>query len=85
MYKGKYLKLGEYLSRQEASSITLSFEQIEDILGFKLPPSAYNRNPWWANEKEGTHVQAKSWMEAGWIKDKHVLGKKVTFRRISIG
>jgi hypothetical protein len=44
----------------------LSFEEVEKILGFKLPPSAREHSAaWWSNER-GTHVQARAWMDAGW-------------------
>ena len=64
---GKYRLLGEYLTQQKGASCTLTFGGIERIIGDSLPPSA--RNPrncaaWWSND--GTHPQARSWMQAGW-------------------
>ena len=65
---GKYTALENYLrylpdTQKEA---TLSFEQIERIIQDKLPPSAYEYWAWWANEKEGNHVNARAWANAGW-------------------
>lgn len=48
---------------------TLSFEQIEIIILDRLPPSAKKYSAWWNNEVEGSHVQARGWMGAGWQKD----------------
>jgi hypothetical protein len=65
---GKYTPLEVYLQGLPASQreITLSFEQIERILKAKLPPSAYQYQAWWANQKTGSHVEAYAWMDAGW-------------------
>jgi len=65
---GKYTPLEHYLTALPAiqRDVTLSFEQIERILNDKLPPSAYNHRAWWANEREGQHVHAHAWLDAGW-------------------
>ena len=66
---GKYAPLEQYLRNLPAHQRegTLSFEQIERIINAKLPPSAYQYQAWWANEKEGNHVNARAWANAGWI------------------
>ncbi|WP_404443402.1 hypothetical protein LG307_14685 [Sutcliffiella horikoshii] len=79
---GKYQPLCTYLSntKPDKNSLTLTFEDIEQILSFKLPLSAYKHNAWWANERQG-HVQAKAWLQAGWKTSDTVLGKTITFIR----
>jgi hypothetical protein len=52
------------------SEMTLTFQQIETILGFTLPPSARRHRAWWANP--GTphdHPHAQAWLAAGWKVD----------------
>ncbi|MGO9060394.1 MAG: Swt1 family HEPN domain-containing protein [Candidatus Binataceae bacterium] len=63
---GKYRPLYDYLSRQ-TDDITLTFDEIEEILGEQLPPSAANYQAWWANEDPyGTMmVQKRAWLLAG--------------------
>ena len=62
--------------------VTLTFEELEDILGRKLPPSAYKYTAWWANDKYSTHSQTHSWMEAGWLVRKlNLKEKSVKFSR----
>ena len=64
---GTYDPLREYLSGQPDDSCTLTFRDIEEIIRDSLPSSARRANnykSWWANDK--THVQAASWMRAGW-------------------
>ncbi|WP_226087492.1 hypothetical protein [Mesobacillus sp. S13] len=78
MYNGKYLPIYNYLCSIKKKETTLSFKEIEELLGFPLPKSAYIHNAWWANDI-GNHTQAKSWLMAGW-KTKNVdLRKTVTF------
>lgn len=68
---GKYTPLEYHLRNLSESQkeVTMSFEQIERILNDKLPPSAYQYQAWWANQKEGSHVEAFAWMDAGWLVD----------------
>ena len=67
----KYTPLEQYLIALPASqqAVRLSFEHIERMLNDKLPPSAKEYIAWWNNEAEGSHVQARSWMDAGWKTD----------------
>ncbi len=44
----------------------MSFSEIERILGFALPASARRYQAWWANEREGTHSHARSWLDASY-------------------
>jgi len=45
----KYNPLGSYLKYQSVTLVRLSFAEIERILGFKLPSSAYLYPAWWSN------------------------------------
>ena len=56
--RSRYDGLRDYLEQQTEPVVTLSFEQIEQIIGGSLPTSARRYRPWWANEKMGTHVHA---------------------------
>jgi hypothetical protein len=60
-----YDLLGQYLKRNAAARIPMTFRDVETVIGKKLPASAYGRRPWWANEERG-HSQAKAWLEAGY-------------------
>ena len=65
---GKYTPLEKYLHDLPGSQgeVTLGFEQIERILNSELPSSAYEDRRWWDHEKEGNHVSARVWANAGW-------------------
>lgn len=68
---GKYDPLRRFLENvaPDVSEITLSFAQIEQILDDTLPNSARRHQAWWANEQDGRHVQAASWLGTGWAVD----------------
>jgi len=59
---GKYIPLENYLLSLPKSKkeMRLSFEQIEAILKFKLPSSAYEDERWWLRGKEGNHVNLRA-------------------------
>ena len=62
--RSKYAPLTEYLIQLTEPRTDLSFNEIEKILGFNLPASAFQYQAWWANEQEGTHSHARSWLNA---------------------
>lgn len=64
---GKYQPLAEFLKDFKDDRWDASFDEIEKILGFKLPPSAHEHRAWWANQFRGGHSQAQGWVDAGWV------------------
>jgi hypothetical protein len=77
----KYEPLPQFLSAGTASTRRMSFEQIERVLGFNLPKSAYEHEAWWSNNATG-HSHARAWLAAGWrTQDVDLEGRKVTFYR----
>jgi hypothetical protein len=85
---GKYTPLEHYLRDLPESQreVTLRFEQIEKILNDQLPSSAYEDRRWWNHKKEGNHVNARSWSNAGWkIESLDVNKKWVKLIRAEVG
>lgn len=81
---GKYDPLGHYLESRAADSVDANFAQLEDILGFPLPPSAYRHQAWWANETHGSHSHSRSWQDAGFqTSDVNLSRRTVRFERQS--
>jgi hypothetical protein len=65
---GKYVPFEIYLADLPGSTyeITFTFEEIEKILAFKLPLSAYEDRRWWDHETEAiTSLSAHGQMLAG--------------------
>lgn len=75
----KYLALGDHLRDSESSRVTLTFNDIEDLLGFPLPASAKKHRAWWGNSTSG-HSQAAAWLNQGW-KVAGVTDTSVTFHQ----
>lgn len=79
----KYEPLHQFLIDSRETELTLTFHRIEEILNASLPASARKHSAWWSNERNGRHVQAHSWMRAGWRCDTVSSDEeRVTFRRI---
>jgi hypothetical protein len=78
----KYEALPQFLASTRGSMRRLSFSEIERVLGFKLPKSAYEYEAWWSNNPTG-HSHSRAWTEAGWRTEAVDLsGRKVTFQRV---
>ena len=60
----KFQPLTEYLKTFGKKEICLTLEEIQNILGFQLDPSAFQYREFWANCTAST--KAYSWMEAGY-------------------
>ena len=73
---GKYDPLFRYLNANRNTLVSLSYSEIENILSAKLTTSAYKYKEWWDNN---SHVQSKSWRDAGYNVDTVFLGDKVIF------
>jgi hypothetical protein len=62
--------------------VSLTFEQVEQIIGGDLPESARTHRAWWANDSVA-HVQSKQWLEVGWrVAQTSMAEERVTFARV---
>jgi hypothetical protein len=79
---GKYDPLSEYLREQNLVEMTLSFRQIEKIIGGSLPAGAISAR-WWANDggSRTAQVQRLAWTGARYHATLHA-GRKVRFKKI---
>ena len=59
----KYRHLTTYLESAN-SPVRLTFKELEKIIGFELPSSAYKHREFWANTK--SHSIALSWLSVGY-------------------
>jgi hypothetical protein len=78
----KYDSLRDYLKKQNQRELILSFEQIEEILGFALPRSA-QRAEWWGEDSpEHPRLQREAIRDAGYDARRQPDGKSVLFRKL---
>lgn len=77
----KYALLRDHLQMQRGGECTMTFREIEAIIGGKLPASA-DRPQWWANQIGLGHVQREAWRAAG--DDAFLIAgsQKVKFRKV---
>ncbi|HTT84521.1 MAG TPA: hypothetical protein VMF67_13655 [Rhizomicrobium sp.] len=77
----KYDALGNYLRKRNQDEIPMCFAEIEQIIGAKLPRSAYVHRPWWSNGAANS-VLTKVWLDAGY-RSIHVdmAGRRLVFER----
>ena len=62
----KYEPLREYMEGQTNNRFILQMEEIEQIIGEKLPPSARSHAAWWSNGMTHHHPQCRAWMDNGY-------------------
>ena len=85
--KSKYEPLQNYLSERRSSqgAVSLSFVEIEEIIGARLPKSTYSYREWWSDQSDvSNRPQAKAWINAGFEVDtvqQHRDRGSVRFRR----
>ena len=84
----KYGPLKQFLESLSPSESdrTLSFGEVERILGARLPPSAYTHRAWWSNQSSPAgHPHAQAWLAAGWKVDSVSFPDRwVRFRRTAL-
>jgi hypothetical protein len=77
----KYEPLARFLRTEGFETRSLSFSEVEAILGAPLPPSARRHQAWWSNNPVG-HVNAQAWRDAGYKTEGiDLAGETVVFRR----
>ena len=79
-----YDPLRDYLSQQQLTEFILSFEAIEDILGFALP-RASQRASWWEKERnpENARPQRDAIRDGGYEATRLPGNQGVRFRSLS--
>ncbi len=78
---GKYEPLGDFLRKQRASHVPMTFAEIERIIGGKLP-SSQKYPAWWSNNTSN-NMMTQVWLDAGFQTEQvDVANCKLVFRRV---
>jgi len=81
----RYQSLETYLRNRQAEEVPVTFEEIEAIIGTKLPSSAHDHRAWWSNNASN-NVMTKSWLAAGYHTERvDMAERKLVFRRMKEG
>jgi len=83
--RGEYQLLYKYLRDRYADRVVLAFGDIEDLVGFALPPPARVQPEWWvaAGPGERRSSQADAWMRANRTATVNLLTQNVVFDRVA--
>jgi hypothetical protein len=78
---GKYQPLGDYLRKQGHELIAMRFEEIERIVGSKLPEKSQFHRAWWSNNSSN-NVMTRVWLDAGYRTEQVDMSeRRLVFRR----
>jgi hypothetical protein len=81
---GKYAVLTDWLlapSQRARRAINATFDEVEQILGFPLPESAYNYQPYWQGLP---NPLARAVLAAGWkVTSLSLVGKTLVFQKVT--
>ena len=76
----KYAPLATHLRGSSQTTVPMTFDEIERILGTKLPPSAFKHRAWWSNNPTNS-VITSAWLEAGYkTANVDMPGRKLEFK-----
>jgi len=78
----QFVELHTYLDRRYASAVTLSFQQMEDLLGYALPASARTEPTWWTADPVPSDRHADAWVAARRTATPHLSSGIVVFERL---
>lgn len=76
----KYEALMKYFQTLQVNKVILTYDEIEKIIGFKLPKSAYEYNAYWRESK--THTVTRAWIESGWKITELKMGEYIEFTKV---
>lgn len=77
----EYLSLYTYLEHRYASTVVLTFEQMEALLGFTLPALSYTEPAWWTRAAIPTQRHSDAWTGAGRTATPNLPARIVAFER----
>ena len=77
----KYAPLESHLRDSGRAHVSMTFREIERVVGLKLPPAAFKHRALWSNNP-GNWVMTKAWLAAGYETEKVDMDKrKLVFRK----
>src|SRR4051794_14212947 len=82
--RDKYVPLGAHLRRLSAdhSDVTLTFAEIERIIGVRLPQGARNA-PFWEGVNGKPPPRARAWLAVGYVAQPDPQRERVRFHRLA--
>jgi hypothetical protein len=72
----------DYLEHRYATTVVLTFRDIEALLGFSLPADARANRDWWTSTIVGTDRHSAAWKAAGRTATPNLPAQTVAFDRV---
>src|SRR5688572_12532025 len=84
IFRGEYRLLHAYLQPRFSSRVVLTYSEIEDLIGFTLPPQARIDKTWWSGADGGPDESrhAVAWTLTNRVAAVNLLAGKVAFERL---
>lgn len=81
----KYTSLANHLVKSNQDMIRMTFDEVQNVIQGKLPPSAWKYQAWWSNSNTHSHAR-HGWMSAGYETSKVDLdAQELVFYRTGSG
>jgi len=74
----QYQRLERHLRAAGRPRIEMTFAEVAQVIGEKLPPSAYQYPAWWGSDPK--HTQAV-WLDVGYTASPNLTAQKVVFTK----
>ena len=82
MTTSRYAPLTVYLRKSGRAEIPITFDDLEEVIGSKLPPSASTHRAWFSNNPT-SNPMTRAWLAAGYRSaDVDMAKRKLVFRKI---
>ena len=77
----KYALLEAHLRKFGGRDVPMTFAEIEEVIGNRLPSSAFKHRPWWSNNRP-TASSLHAWLRAGYVSaEVDMAGFRLVFRK----
>lgn len=82
MATSRYAPLADYLRKSGKAEIPMTFDDIEEVIGSRLPPRASAHRAWFSNNPT-SNPMTRAWLAAGYRSaDVDMAKRKLVFRKI---
>ena len=83
MTKSRYAPLTTHLRKSGRAEIPMSFDAIEAVIGFKLPPRAPMHRAWFSNNPTNNPM-TRAWLAAGYKSENvDMTNRTLVFRKVA--
>lgn len=79
---GQYQRLERHLRAAGRPRVEMTFAEVAQVIGERLPDSAYQHPAWWGSDPG--HTQSV-WLDAGYTASPNLTAQKVTFTKVQRG